>query len=268
MFLDSAQSVADRIRVANKHLSCAAHRRIVVLPHPKRFEKRLPVLVGKVAKTVQRSAGRFDHHLRRAHGSGGQDGAVEHRDRGCGIGRAPQHHSCDMQGSWRIAQILEGRTDPTRAVVIRDSRATTLSSFRSDCDVHDPDLQIRQPPPRRIDVKAAQLRLDLGQRLITPGGNVGGDDYKWTVDRQPKLAGDLPQAPLVERSSLKQRVNQTRTSRRLSQELPVLLVAMTGHQCGGDQFGEAADAHLGVGRHRAVVAGNRRPPGPTRVNQR
>ena len=66
--------------MANKYLSRAAHRRIVVLPHPKRFEKHLPILVGKVAKTVQRSAGRFDHHLRRADGSGGQDGAVEHSD--------------------------------------------------------------------------------------------------------------------------------------------------------------------------------------------
>jgi hypothetical protein len=40
----------------------------------------LPVRVGKIAKTVQRSAGRLDHRLRRADGSGGQDGAVEHRD--------------------------------------------------------------------------------------------------------------------------------------------------------------------------------------------
>jgi hypothetical protein len=61
--------------------------------NPKRVEKHLPLVVGKVAKTVQRSADRFDHRLRRADSSGGQDGAVEHRDRGCGIGRAPQHHS-------------------------------------------------------------------------------------------------------------------------------------------------------------------------------
>ena len=78
-------------------------------------------------------------------------------------------------------------------------------------DVHDPDLHIRQQPPHRKDVKATQLRFDLAQRLITHGGNVGGDDHKRTIDRQPKMAGDLPQAPLVERSSLKQRVNQTQT---------------------------------------------------------
>ena len=71
VFLDSAQAVADGVRVANKYLRSTAHRRIVVLPHPKRFEKHLPLLVGKITKTVQRSADRFDHRLRRAHGTGG-----------------------------------------------------------------------------------------------------------------------------------------------------------------------------------------------------
>jgi hypothetical protein len=36
--LDSTQPVPDRVRVAKKYLSHTAHRRIVVLPHPKRFE--------------------------------------------------------------------------------------------------------------------------------------------------------------------------------------------------------------------------------------
>src|SRR6478736_7159692 len=76
MFLDSAQPVADGVRVANKHLSRSAHRRITVLPHPKRVEKHLTLLVGKIAKTVQRSADRLDHRLRRADSSGGQNGAV------------------------------------------------------------------------------------------------------------------------------------------------------------------------------------------------
>ena len=78
VFLDSAQPVADGVRMADKHLSRTAHRRIVVLLHPKRFEKHLPVLVGNIAETVQCSADRFDHRLRRAHSSGGQDGAIEH----------------------------------------------------------------------------------------------------------------------------------------------------------------------------------------------
>ena len=77
-YLDPAQPVADGVRVANKHRSRTTHRRIVVLPHPKRFKQHLPVLVGKIAKTVQRSADRFDQHLRRADRSDGQDGAVEH----------------------------------------------------------------------------------------------------------------------------------------------------------------------------------------------
>jgi hypothetical protein len=51
MFLDPTQPAADRVRVANKHLSRTAHRRIIVLLHPKRLEKHLPVLVGKVAVT-------------------------------------------------------------------------------------------------------------------------------------------------------------------------------------------------------------------------
>src|ERR1700754_84231 len=108
VFLDSAQAVAHGVRVASKYRSRSAHRRIVVLPHPKRFEQQPPVVVGKVAKTIQRSADRLDHRRRRAHGSGGQDGAVEHRDRGGGVGRAPHHHPCHLQGSWRLAQIPEG----------------------------------------------------------------------------------------------------------------------------------------------------------------
>src|SRR4029077_2752550 len=76
VFLDSAQAVADGVRVTNENLSRTAHRRIVVQPHPKRFKKYLPVRVGKIAKTVQHSADRLDHHLGRADCSGGKDGAV------------------------------------------------------------------------------------------------------------------------------------------------------------------------------------------------
>jgi hypothetical protein len=43
--------------------------------------------------------------------------------------------------------------------------------------------------------------------------------------------------------------------RPLSQELPFLLVAITGHHSSSDQFGEAADAHLGVGWQRALLQG-------------
>ena len=37
-FLNSTQAMADGVRVAEKSFSRTAHRRIVVLPHPKRFE--------------------------------------------------------------------------------------------------------------------------------------------------------------------------------------------------------------------------------------
>src|SRR5271166_7025167 len=106
VFLDSAQSVADRVRVAKQYLSRTVHRRISVLPYPKRFEQCLALLVGKVGEMVQSSADRLDHRLWGADCRGGQDGAVEHRDRGCGgIGRAVQHQSGHVQGLWRIAQI-------------------------------------------------------------------------------------------------------------------------------------------------------------------
>ena len=170
-----------------------------------------------------------------------------------------------MQGSWRIAQILEGRTDAHPHSCHPRQQGNNPVAFLVGRDVHDPDLQVRQQPPRRIDVKAAQFRLDLGQRLITHGGNVGGDDHKRTIDRQPKLAGDIPQAPIIESSSLKQSVNQIRTSRRLSQELPLLLVAVSGHQGGRDQFGKwlmwsSVSAGMGPGRSEPTAARPHRRP--------
>ena len=55
VFLDSVQPLAHSVGMAIKHFGGAAQRCIVVLPHPKRFKKHLPVLVGKIAKTVQRA---------------------------------------------------------------------------------------------------------------------------------------------------------------------------------------------------------------------
>ena len=42
----------------------------------------------------------------------------------------------------------------------------------------------------------------------------------------------------------------------------LLFVAMTGHHSSGGQFGEAADAGLGVGRHRAAPWGEPTPARP------
>jgi len=41
-----------------------------------------------------------------------------------------------------------------------------------------------------------------GSRLTARTRDSGGDDHKRTVDRQPKIAGEIPQAPIVESSSL------------------------------------------------------------------
>ena len=73
--------MADGVRVANKYLSCAAHGRSVVLPHPKRFEQNLALVVGEDVKAVQRVSDRFHHHPGGTAGRGGQNRTVEHRDR-------------------------------------------------------------------------------------------------------------------------------------------------------------------------------------------
>src|SRR6478672_1262314 len=57
--LDSRQAIADGVRTAIKYFSRTAHGSITVLPHSKPFEKHLPLLVGKLIKTVQRSADRL-----------------------------------------------------------------------------------------------------------------------------------------------------------------------------------------------------------------
>jgi hypothetical protein len=122
------------------------------------FEERLPVVVGKVAKTLQRSADRLDHHLRRAHGSGGQNGAVEHRNRGCGIGRTPQHHPCEMEGSWRIAKIPEGRTDPHPRRCRPRQQGNNRAQLSVGRGVHDSDLQVSG-----ADGRIADQRLGRGR---------------------------------------------------------------------------------------------------------
>src|SRR3984957_10617274 len=104
-FLNPTQPVADRVDVTEKSLSDEVQRSSVFLPYLKRYEKHLPLLVGKVAEAVQCSPDRFDHHLRRAHGSGGQDGAVEHRDRGGRGGRAPPQPSSPIQGLGGFGQV-------------------------------------------------------------------------------------------------------------------------------------------------------------------
>ena len=61
------------------------------------------------------------------------------------------------------------------------------------------------PWPRKrsagVFLDSAQSVAD-GSRLTARTRDSGGDDHKRTVDRQPKIAGEIPQAPIVESSSL------------------------------------------------------------------
>ena len=86
-FLDPAQPVTHGVGMTTQSFSGDANRAVSFLPHPKRFEQDLALLVGKVAKRGQSSAGRFDHHLWGGERGGGQDASVEHRDMGIGSGR-------------------------------------------------------------------------------------------------------------------------------------------------------------------------------------
>ena len=263
VFLDSAQSVADRIRVANKDLS-----------RPD-TDASLSCHTRNVSKSISRSSsGRSPKPTNTAPTvliitSGALTAAVARMSRRTqrptmwkrsGPATSLLRHA----GLWRIAQILEGCTDAHPRRCHPRHEGNNPVEFSVGCDVHDPDLQVRQQPPRRIDVKAAQFRLDLGQRLNTRGENVGGDEHKRTIDRQPKLAGDLPQAPIVESSSLKQRVNQIRTSWRLSQELPFLLVrypATRAVEISSAQWltWASVSAGLGPGRSEPAARPHRRP---------
>ena len=47
------------------------------------------------------------------------------------------------------------------------------------------------------------------------------------------------QAPAINGSPLEQRINQERTLRYVTQELPLLLIAVSGHHDTRDKFGEA-----------------------------
>ena len=117
-------------------------------------------------------------------------------------------------------------------------------------DMHDPDLQIGLKPPRRIHVVPAQRRFDRRQCLAPHRGNLRGDDHERTTGRQPQTPRDFPRAPAINRSPLEQRTNQQRTLRYITQQLPFLLIAVSRHHDTPDKFDEAADADLGVGRHR------------------
>jgi hypothetical protein len=56
VFLDSPQPMPHGIGMTKKDFCCAAHRCIVVLPDPERFEENLALLVGQLTKARQYGA--------------------------------------------------------------------------------------------------------------------------------------------------------------------------------------------------------------------
>src|SRR6476620_7165939 len=122
-----------------------------------------------------------------------------------------------MQCSRRVTQIVETSTKPYAIRRQPRHQPENLVKLSLRIDMHDPDLQIRPKPPCRIHVAAAQLRFDLRQRLHTQGGNLRGDDHERTTGRQPQTTSCLRQAPAINGSPLKQRINQERTLSYVSQ---------------------------------------------------
>src|ERR1700733_15602275 len=100
--------------MTTQSFSGGADRGLSFLPHLKRFEQNLALLVRQVAKTCQRDASRFDHHLRGGERGGSQDRSVEYRDCG-GIRAAPQCHFGKVQSLRRLAQIVDFRAYPDPA---------------------------------------------------------------------------------------------------------------------------------------------------------
>ena len=76
------------------------------------------------------------------------------------------------------------------------------------------------------------------------------------------MIGHLPQAPLVDHASVKQRLDQERTPRPFIEQLPLLVVAVPGHHGTSDKLGEASNAGFGAGRHRNGLhrTDDRQPP--------
>jgi hypothetical protein len=109
-------------------------------------------------QTVQCSADRFDHRVRRAHSSGGQYRAVEYRyGRGL-IGSASKHHPREMQSLPRVVQIVEARTDADSIHRQPRHQAENLVKSPLRLDMHDPDLHIWLKPPGRIHTVRRRVR--------------------------------------------------------------------------------------------------------------
>ena len=173
VFLNPAQSMAHRVGMADKHFGGATHRCVVVLPRVERFEQHLALVVGKIAKPAQRTPDRFHHHLGSDDCSSAKNRAVEHRDWRGLVKSAPQHHLGEMESIWRIAQILEPRTDPDTLTV------TVLINVLGDVGEAAADVVVgpgptnytvqTQPEPGTCHYRTAANGQTLPDPNCTPG---------------------------------------------------------------------------------------------------
>jgi len=229
------------IRMANEHQAAPPNRRIVGPATPETFRKAVsgPRREGRQKPSKQRR--RLDHQLRRADGQRlrWQDGAVRTPRPRRWIGRAQQHHSCEVQGRG-YAQILTAARTPTRTVVIRTLGQQPLSSFRRSLTCTIPDLHVRQQDARRIDVKAAQLRTRSRTAAHRPWWRACGRRMtkKRAIGSAAEAGGRLPPAPIRRTLALKQRVNPDSNVANLQRGAAVSARRDDRHQRSGDQFGE------------------------------
>jgi hypothetical protein len=164
VFLDSTQPVADCVRVANKYLGCAAHGRIVVLPHrnvsksiSRSSSGRSPKPSNAAPTVLIIASGALTAAVARIEPSNTATEDVE------SVG--PRSITLATRRARGVSRRCpKAALTPTRAVVIRDIRATTMSSFRSEVTCTIPTcksgssrhaenisrLRTRRPQPRRL----------------------------------------------------------------------------------------------------------------------
>src|SRR4029077_12786930 len=73
----------------------------------------------------------------------------------------------------------------------------------------------------------------------------GGDDNERTAGRQTELIGHLPQRPVVNHSSVQQRLDRERKPWFISERQAGQLIPKLGHHSRGDNFGETTNACFG-----------------------
>ena len=102
--------------MADKGFGRCRDRRVALLPDPKRFKQKFPLLVAQIVEMVQDGPHGLEHHCRCADCGGSQDGSVEYRNSGLATSAPPQRHLGYVQGLWRVLKIIEEqRSVPKRS---------------------------------------------------------------------------------------------------------------------------------------------------------